>query len=355
MIVAVALFFVMQGFQASSTGPIELSADGQVDVRKPRNYCGIYTAFGAASVLLQKSGKKPAVDFGDLISNEYVSSMAGSTTQDILRALEKLGCSGQAYAFLSLRSIERAKNPLILHVSSRGRLGSYQHWILFLGIESGCAVVRDGEGGDYKMPESELLCKWDGKAIAVFQRDEQPPKLYAWEIAANCLYLFGVCSIICLVRSMSVLKSFRAEFASFVCVISLAVAYSFFANAHSYVDSAIARSVGIHTYPESIREISFAELQEFRGRSKASIVDCRYKVDYSFGHIDDSISIPIDISPANLAAATKSLRRDIPIILYCQSEGCKFSDVMASEFAKLGFTDLNIYRNGYTEWETRVR
>jgi len=354
MVGLVLLMFTMQVFPGSDE-PVTLSADGNVDGRKPKIYCGIYAAFGAATAVLQKSGQKPAVDFGELISKDYVSGLSGSSTQDILRAVERLGCKGHAYQFLSFRSLEDSKTPMILHVSGRGALGTYQHWILFLGIESGRAVVRDGEGGDCLMPLSELMCRWDGKAISVFPKQEMAPRLHSWEIAANCVLLGGMALLVLVFKSFRVNKAYSSQLLSFVALVSFALVYSFLVNPHVSVESALARSVDIHTHPDSLRTTTFHDLKQSVDGSKATVVDCRYRVDYDDGCIGESISIPVDISQAKLEEVTKKIRKDFPVVLYCQSRGCKFSIVIAVELAKQGFTDLRIYKNGYAEWESKTR
>jgi hypothetical protein len=135
--------------QSGEAGQIELSADGSIKGVRSNAYCGIYAAYGAASAVLKKSGDEPSVEFFELLTGEYVSSFAGSTTRDLLRAIEKLGCSGKPYQCLSSRSLEGSNYPMILHVSGRGALGTYQHWVLFLGLDSGSAIIQDGEGGSF--------------------------------------------------------------------------------------------------------------------------------------------------------------------------------------------------------------
>ena len=354
MIGVVLLMLAIQ-VPPSSDNPVVLSADGKVEGRRPKAYCGIYAAFGAATAVLQKSGQKPAIDFGELLSPEYVSGFSGSSTYDILLAVERLGCNGRAYKFLSLRSLEGSKTPLILHVSGRGALGRYQHWILFLGIESGRAVVRDGDGGDYLMSFSELLCRWDGKAIAVFAKNEAPPRHHSWEAAANCLLLGGMGFVVFIVKSLFTSKAYRYQLLSFLALIGFAGAYSYLVNPHVFVESGMAQSVELHTHPESVRFVTLEQIKHSIDVSGATIVDCRYREDYEDGCIAKSVSIPVDISQAKVEAIAKKIRKDLPVILYCQSRGCKFSDLIAVEFAKLGFTDLSIYRNGYAEWETKTR
>ena len=90
------LVFLLQG-QPVASEQVELSADGNLKADKSRAYCGIYAAYGAASAVLKKSGGKPSVEFPDLFSDNYVSSYSGSSTEDLLRAVEKLGCDGKAF------------------------------------------------------------------------------------------------------------------------------------------------------------------------------------------------------------------------------------------------------------------
>ncbi len=66
-----------------------------------------------------------------------------------------------------------------------------------------------------------------------------------------------------------------------------------------------------------------------------------------YGYIKNAISVPVDISQSRLLAIAKGISKESPIVLYCQSQGCQFSDIMAVEFAKLGFSNCQ-----YTEMVT---
>jgi rhodanese-related sulfurtransferase len=351
-----AWFFslMLQG-PAGASGPIELTADGNIRETRSRAYCGIYAAYGAASAVWKKSGRQPIVEFHELLTKEYVSSYSGSSTQDLLNAVDKLGCGGKAYQCLSLRSLEGASCPMILHVSGRGALGSYQHWILFLGIESGNAVVRDGEGSDYPMPISELLVRWDGKAIAVFPRHVAPPRLHSWEILTSCILLGGVGFLVRCVRTLAADRSFRTQSLAFCCLTGTVLLYCFAINPKVRVEANVARAVELHTDPSRVATLGFDEMQRCVASERAIIIDSRYRTDYEYGSITHALNVPVDVSQEQLLATTRKLPKDRPIVLFCQSRGCEFSDIIAVELAKLGFTKLSIYRNGYAEWEANSR
>jgi rhodanese-related sulfurtransferase len=352
--IAFLLIFLLQG-QPVASKQVELSADGNLKADKSRAYCGIYAAYGAASAVLKESGGKPSVEFPELLSDNYVSSYSGSSTEDLLRAVEKLGCDGKAYQCLSFRSLEGSSWPLILHVSGRGALGSYNHWVLFLGVDSGSVVLQDGEGGSFPMPASELLSRWDGKAIAVFPKGTASPKFYSWEILANCILLAGVGFMVTIARSFASRHSFKSQSLAFLALLGVATFYCIIINSQIRIDANIARAVEIHTDRTMIKSISYDDLQRSVFSNTATIVDCRYRTDYESGFINSAISVPVDVSQKQLLAITRNLSKDVPIFLYCQSGGCHFSDIMAVEFAKLGFTNLSIYRNGYVEWEAKSK
>lgn len=354
LVIAFLLSLILEE-QPGGLGRIELSADGNVEGVRSRAYCGIYAAYGAASAVLKKPGQKPAVEFSELLSSEYVSSYAGSTTKDLLSALESLGCSGKAYQCLSLRSLEGSSCPMILHVSGRGALGDYRHWVLFLGIDSGSAIVRDGEGGDFRMSISELLSRWDGKAIAVFAKGTAPPNFHPWEIVANCILLAGVGFMVQTARTLSASRPFKTQSLAFLAMLGVAMLYCFAINSHVRIGANVARGVEMHTDRSMIKSLSYDDLQRILSNSNSTIVDCRYRNDYEYGFISNAISIPVDVSHVQLLAITSKLSKESQIVLYCQSRGCHFSDIMAVELAKLGFTNLSIYRSGYAEWEVKSK
>jgi rhodanese-related sulfurtransferase len=82
----------------------------------------------------------------------------------------------------------------------------------------------------------------------------------------------------------------------------------------------------------------------------AIVVDARMTSDYDRGHLAGAISIPVDANEAMWKKATASLPSGKPVVVYCQSAGCKFAESVSLQLMREGFKDISIYRGGWNEW-----
>ena len=159
----------------------------------PNAHCGIYSVYGAAAACGESS-----TEFVELVDTRFVGSRKGSTISELIAAAEFLGVNATPLHHLSEISLYNAVDPLILHFASYGQLEVYDHWVLFLGIEEDQAVILDAASGEFLVPVSEVLLRWDGIAIAIHA--ESRPKLYfrnfnPKELAAGRLYRFACTSM----------------------------------------------------------------------------------------------------------------------------------------------------------------
>ena len=115
----------------------------------------------------------------------------------------------------------------------------------------------------------------------------------------------------------------------------------FFDAAHS-IDAALG-----------LRRLDEVQIQELPAKLArgALLVDCRYSGDYASGHIPGAISIPVDSGLGELTRAIDGIDRSVEVILYCQSEGCSFSDLSATMLARNGFSNIKVFRGGWVSWE----
>jgi hypothetical protein len=131
-------------------------------------YCGIYAIYGAASTL-----GPPLVDFESLVDSRFVGSRKGSSASELIAAGEELGVNVTAHWHLGASSLRTTESPLVLHFCSYGQLETYDHWVLFLGIKDGKAIVQDS-GSSSAMSISEVLLRWDGVALSVQNKGQEP-------------------------------------------------------------------------------------------------------------------------------------------------------------------------------------
>lgn len=93
-------------------------------------------------------------------------------------------------------------------------------------------------------------------------------------------------------------------------------------------------------------KISPAQLPQIQARKSAVLVDIRSNEEYGKGHIEQSLSLPLDTLESNIKKLNKY--RGKPVIIVCQS-GMRAAKA-ASVLKKNQFEELYILDGGVTSW-----
>ena len=309
-------------------------------------YCGVYAVYGAAKALGCAD-----LPLETLVNEEFVTSGAGSSTADLVRAANLLGMDATPMSMLGVRSLESAERPLILHCSPRGLIGSYHHWMLYLGLnEDGSAMVVDGAGGVVPCSTNEVLARWDGVAIAVQDRERsRPTSFLSCELSAALLVVASAFLAVALIDKF-VPSTVGVQ--NDLLKIALTVALAAFAGniwvGESYPE--VANSIDIAIGRKTVAEVGCQEFAELMQDDRVAVVDCRYEGDYKLGHIDGALNVPVDSGMGTFRKLISSLDRKQTVVIYCQSRGCGFSHHSAATFAASGFGRLAIFKPGYGGW-----
>ncbi len=315
-------------------------------------YCGVYSLYGAAVAL------DVDVDMAGLISARYISSSQGSSSVDLQLAANDIGLRATPLFGLGRYTLRHANEPLILHVSPRGTEGTYVHWLLFLGIENDKAIVYDGPGGIVQCSLEQILARWDGNAIAISKASAPLTGYLSAEIGRFSLYL--VCIVFAIAGShryllasvAKLLPRFAAE-SLLIGLLSVGFAFANYSvnetgrdgrNARASIDSASGLKV--------FDNVDVIQLVNMVGNDEVVLIDCRLARDFIAGSIPTSVNLPIDAGMGEFKRFTDSINKTKRIVLFCQSEGCHFSEYAATMLSAEGFDDLQIFRGGYAEWQS---
>ena len=319
-------------------------------------YCGIYAVYGAATAIGVQSS------FQDLVDQQYVSARKGSTIADLEKAAEKLGVHATAFGGMGLASLQRARDPLILHLASFGQLGAYNHWILYLGMEDGRARTIDDKGAVHLMKISELMARWDGVGVAI-SREKSPLTNYgSVEMASLCwwavlvlLSVWGTHNVCGRLKVSTARARFHHRTLFFVTAFLVLLKE---ANPdlgllrNPACVNFIMAAEGHREFPELTTEGLIALKTEY---PELVIFDNRYDGDMNYGHVPGARSMPVDASQQEVTEYVSGLDRRQPVVVYCQSVGCRFSDRMAVILTGFGFEDIRIYRDGWVGWKEHHR
>lgn len=324
-------------------------------VEMPRSYCGISSMYGAVSAIYKAAGKPPPCTFADLISEKFVSSSKGSTNADLEGVASFCHLKAETISSRGWNTLANATGPLVLHTYPRGAPGKFSHWLLFLGIEDSNAIVIDGEGGKTLLTKSDLLSRWDGIAIVVHSLDFAPVNSISVEIVPilGAISLVGglILLVSYVVQIRRVGNSIYGNMVAFWTIIGGTYLIFFVVNGSTAVAPAIANGIAIELGVAKVATISAEEVRATIEAGTSTLIDCRYVRDSTKRRLPNALCMPVNCSLSKIHRETDSWPRSTKLVFYCQSEGCGFADAMCSEFVRMGFNDVRIFREGVVGWE----
>ncbi len=98
--------------------------------------------------------------------------------------------------------------------------------------------------------------------------------------------------------------------------------------------------------------ISIGEAADFFNTPGVLFVDARDEWDYNEGHIRGAVNIPFETDDEtileNFMAETP---KDQPLVVYCNGADCDLSLYLGRTLAAEGFTGVNIFFGGWTDWQ----
>ena len=98
-------------------------------------------------------------------------------------------------------------------------------------------------------------------------------------------------------------------------------------------------------------DISLVEAKNLFFQKAAIMIDARPNYDYEKGHIKGALSLPWHEVDQRFMEVTKDISVDTPIITYCDGETCELSHHLANFLLDMGFTNVRILVNGWTNWQ----
>lgn len=257
---------------------------------------------------------------------------------------------------------------MILHMRSNWMDRNYNHWVAFLGIDKTKARILDPPHSLATIPFADVMANWDGTAVAVSLAPIDNVLIYS----ARLYYALKVAVVSLVVYLMRPLlrgkngqQGDQRQFIRFRRVCSeatviivlasvLAVGYHALADTGFLRNPSAVAEVARRYYSVDIPESSLAELQTHIRKRNGVVIDARRAPDFQAGAIPGAISVPVDSTLSQRQEALKRVSRSCPIVVYCQSDGCRYADEVAAFLKLNGYSDVSIYRGGYREWRARA-
>lgn len=334
--------------------------NGSVDSNNPKNeqyvllepylrvsssrHCGVY----AAAAVAEKLGKK--IDLAESICDEYISRRSGSSAQDLVRFFESNGLHAYIISGAGpglLKKIHQSGAMAILHQSASYKAEGSEHWIAFFGLDHENATILDLPRRPETISIAELQSGWNGNAVVVsqkpvsllnrvFQRMEPVPFL----IVGVFVFVVAV-----LVRSVSRIRnSTGLQAACLVTATMIACVIWQTSTNNSLIRNQFARNVVASKVVTSNEVAIINEIGELA--SDTILVDARPPSMYARKSIPNAINIPIDFSLSELKDGLGQLEGKSRIIVYCNSDRCKWAENLCYRLQLFGIENCQVYEPG---------
>jgi rhodanese-related sulfurtransferase len=107
-------------------------------------------------------------------------------------------------------------------------------------------------------------------------------------------------------------------------------------------------------YSAEFPEKALDEMIALVKRKQCVVVDARFAGDFHRGALPGAINLAVDSPLPERQNALLGVSHSSPIVVYCQSTDCRFSDEIATFLKYNGYSNVSIFRGGYREWRARI-
>ena len=320
-------------------------------------YCGLYCLYTTIKLAGQ------VANFQELVKPEYIGSRKGSSLAELKKAGEDYGLYAIPVGKLTSRELINSPCPIILHVKSSLERQEYDHYELFLGTENGKAKLFDPPQPVRLVPFSELAPRWDGNGLIVAAEPIDLGVVFAPARKRFLVYAAVAVAIVLTVHlvrrrwmaSTRIGSRLRLGFsitqcAGFAIAALLCGMIYHFANNEGLLANANATASIQQVHQGSfIPKLSEKKVRKLLDTDTV-FIDARRARDFKAGHLKGAISVPVDANDVEYQKTTTNIAKNAHIVLYCQSAGCKFAEIVAIKLKNEGFPNISIFRGGWNEW-----
>jgi len=321
-------------------------------------YCGIYCLYMTMKFF------DVDIESRQLFKPEYIGSRKGSSLAELQKAARDNGLYAVPLEKLTSRELRRSSFPVILHVKSSSDKKDYDHYELFLETQNGQARLCDPPQPVRLAPFYELAPRWDGTGLIVSAKPIDLGILFAPARKRFIIYAAIAIAVILGVRwgrrhwlmstatisRRQLLGLSAAQGAGLVLLALLSGMVYHFVNDEGFLAHPNATASIEQAHLGSfIPKITGKEARELLNADTV-FIDARPNDDFKAGHLQGAINVPVDIGDDERYKAMTGLAKNVHIVVYCQSDGCKSAEKVAIKLMSDGFSKVSLLKGGWREW-----
>ena len=331
------------------------------EYKSSKVFCGV----SCLTAVFRLHGK--SVKLEDIAIDEYVGVPKGSSLQQLKTCAQDYGMHAVVLKNITSEFLKKSPYPVILHVKPQVTSKEYSHYELYLGSKDGKAIIFDLPNPPELEHFGVLLSRMSGKGLVVSSDPIDTGTFFAPARKRFLMWFTIVVGVILVLRwaKMRWLKGAGelawhkvfglsiAQGAGFV-VLALVVGMGYhFVNDAGFLARADATSSIQQANAGSfIPKVSKEKVGKLLG-GDTIFIDARMARDYEAGHLEGSISIPVNAEESHRVEAMAGVAKDAKIVIYCQSGGCPYAGIVTAKLKTDGFSNISIFKGGWNEWKTK--
>lgn len=129
----------------------------------------------------------------------------------------------------------------------------------------------------------------------------------------------------------------------------LAVGVGLIANAYSPFGIPLTYEGEPPWVPKGVRMLTLEEGVALYNQG-AVFVDARPQHEYEEGHVAGAIHLDVETEVYLIPERLGHVPSDFPIVAYCDSFECGLSTHLADELQKFGYTNITVFKPGWSAW-----
>ena len=314
--------------------------------------CGVFSACTA----LELSGFSCRPE--DYFSFRYVGSQRGSTPEEIEAILREEGAQGTTVAGMSALDLKATGRPVIVNVRSTPSARQYDHWGVVQWTDRGL-VFHDGVRVPVVMSVAEFLAIWSGLGVIVSPAGHGPV-VELWLVRLSAVLAAGL--VLAGLRNRARLWTQCAGRTGRpapggvkdliligVLTIGMAAAGLGFTDAVRGSRDAVRLATAPYGEPR-YETVGLQELRSIVDSGSRLLVDARVPGSLAYGTLPGSINIPVYASLWEIREYLRGVDRDVPLVVFCQSEACGWDEVVGRNLSLLGFDNVAVCDVGWAEY-----
>lgn len=311
--------------------------------------CGIYSMCTALTLCGFEGS--PA----DYFTTAYVGR-SGSSPEQVTAMAETAGADASVVSGMSGFDLRWLDAPFLANVRSNPHSPAYDHWVV-VARRGGELLVYDSGRPPVRVREADFMAIWSGVGVVVGSPGATVlPAVWLGRIA---LLQLGVLIALVLRRFIPA-PGGRSRSRIRQATVVLAAAGVLTAVGMAVLGDLPNFSSGVRLaaapYAEGPDDIaSLEDLHAFVQDQSVLVIDARSRLDYLAGSIPGAVNIPIHASLWEMKDYMEGISRDVPIVVFCQSEACTWDEAVAANLSALGFGRVMVSNKGWAEYVQAYR